>query len=131
MADSINVTGNKKVETLMKEFNQRYPYLSLCMFPMSAKAIVAKGGSISQVDYTKTIASVRSKDKPGSITISGNKKIKTLEAEFEDVFGLFAQVCYTTKDGKGYYTGKVADEKTLCSFNEECEKNGCKKGVWK
>ena len=59
-----------------------------------------------------------------------NKKIKTLEAEFDNVFGLYAQVCYTDANGKRYYTKVAQDDKTISSFNAECEKNGCKKGVW-
>lgn len=47
------------------------------------------------------------------------------------VFGLYCQVCYTRPDGQGVYTGEVSDEKTLSALNAECEKNGCKKDVWK
>ena len=67
----------------------------------------------------------------GDISISGNKKIKSLEKEFDTVFGLYCQVCYTENDGHRYYTNGSQDEKTLSAFNAECEKNGCKKGEWK
>lgn len=131
MAEGISVTGNKKVETLVKEFNKKYPYIRLGIFPMEAKAIVANGGTITQVDYSKTIAAVRTKVAPGDVTITGNKQVKTLEKEFEQIFGLYAQVCYTTKEGRRYYTSGSADTMTLKAFNKKCEADGCKKDEWK
>ena len=131
MAEGISVTGNKKVETLVKEFNKKYPYIRLGIFPIEAKATVAQGGTIYQVDYSKTIANVRTKVAPGEITITGNKQVKTLEKEFEQIFGLYAQVCYTTKEGKRYYTSGSVDSMTLNAFNKKCEADGCKKDEWK
>ena len=131
MANEISVSGNKKVETLVKEFNKKFPFVRLGIFPMEAKKLVAEGETITQVDYSQTIAKVRTKTNPGDITITGNKKIKTLEREFEEIFGLYAQVCYTTKEGKRYYTSGSNDELTLATFNKQCEENDCKKNEWK
>ena len=130
-ATEISVTGNKKIDTLCKEFNKKFPYLRLGIFYSYAREQVAKGETIYQIDGSKTLASVRRADSGGDISISGNKKIKSLEKEFDTVFGLYCQICYTTGEGKRYYTGKIDDEKTLSSFNAECEKKGCKKDVWK
>ena len=127
----MSVTGNKKIGTLMKEFNKKFPYLRLKICYSYARQAVAKGESISGIDVDKTLASVRRADSGGDISISGNKKIKSLEKEFDTVFGLYVQVCYTEKDGHRYYTSGSNDEKTLASFNAECEKNKCKKGEWK
>lgn len=127
----LSVTGNKKIGTLQKEFNKKFPYLRLKICYSYARQAVAKGETISGIDPDKTLASVRRADSGGDISISGNKKIKSLEKEFDTVFGLYAQVCYTSKEGSRYYTSGSNDEKTLASFNAECEKNGCKKGVWK
>ena len=127
----ISVTGNKKIGTLMKEFNKKFPYIRLGIFYSYARQQVAKGEAITNIDVDKTLASVRRADSGGDISISGNKKIKSLEKEFDTVFGLYCQVCYTTGEGKRYYTSGSNDEKTLASFNAECEKSGCKKGVWK
>ena len=124
----LSVTGNKKIGTLQKEFNKRFPYLQLGLFYSYSRQQVKKGESISQIPEDKTLASVRRADSGGDISISGNKKIKTLEKEFDTVFGLYCQICYADKDGKRYYTSGSSDEKTLASFNAECEKNGCKKG---
>ena len=130
-AADLSVTGNKKIGTLMKEFNKKFPYIRLGIFYSYARQAVAKGETIYNIDTDKTLASVRRADSGGDISISGNKKIKSLEKEFDTVFGLYCQVCYTTADGHRYYTSGSADEKTLSAFNAECEKNGCKKGVWK
>lgn len=130
-ATELSVTGNKKIGTLQKEFNKKFPYLRLKICYSYARQAVAKGETISGIDPDKTLASVRRADSGGDISISGNKKIKSLEKEFDTVFGLYAQVCYTSKEGSRYYTSGSNDEKTLASFNAECEKNGCKKGVWK
>ena len=123
----ISVTGNKKIDTLRKEFNKQFPYLRLGLY----YSYMRNESTKTPLSGDKTLASVRRADSGGDISIAGNKKIKTLEKEFDTVFGLYAQVCYTDADGSRYYTGSSSDEKTLASFNEECEKNGCKKGVWK
>lgn len=127
-AGELSVSGNKKIGTLQKEFNKRFPYLQLGLFYSYARQQVKKGESISQIPEDKTLASVRRADSGGDISISGNKKIKTIEKEFDTVFGLYCQVCYYNKDGRGFYTSGSTEEKTLAAFNAECEKNGCKKG---
>lgn len=127
----LSVTGNKKIETLCKEFNKKFPYLHLGIFYSYARQQVAKGERIMPIDHSKTLASVRRANSSGDISISGNKKIKSLEKEFDTVFGLYCQVCYTTSDGHSYYTSSVSDEKTLSAFNEECKNRNCKKNVWK
>lgn len=130
-ATEISVSGNKKIETLKKEFNKKFPYLRLGVYYSYAREQVAKGESITPIPGDKTLASVRRADSGGDISISGNKKIKSLEKEFDAVFGLYCQVCYTEGDGSRYYTSRSTDDKTLAAFNAECEKNGCKKGEWK
>lgn len=127
----ISVTGNKKIATLQKEFNEQFPYIRLGIFYSYARNEVKKGGTITGIPGDKTLASVRRGNGSGKISIAGNKKVSSLEKEFDTEFGLYVQVCYTAKDGSRYYTSGSADTKTLSAFNEECKKNGCKKGVWK
>lgn len=128
-ATEISVSGNKKIATLQKEFNKKFPYIRLGIYYSYARQQVAKGETITQIDGDKTLASVRRADSGGDISISGNKKIRTLEKEFDTVFGLYAQVCYTSAEGNRYYTSGSKDDMTLSAFNAECEKNGCEKGV--
>ena len=126
-AVALSVSGNKKIDTLRKEFNEIFPYLRLGLY----YSYMRNEKSKTPLDGNKTLASVRRADSGGDISISGNKKIKTLENEFDTVFGLYAQVCFTEADGHRYYTSGSNDEKTLAAFNAECEKNGCKKGEYK
>ena len=130
-ATELSVTGNKKIITLQKEFNKKFPYLRLGIFYSYARQQVAKGESITQIDGDKTLASVRRADSGGDISISGNKRIGSLEKEFDKTFGLYRQVCYTDADGRRYYTSGSNDTKTLSSFNKECENAGCKKGDYR
>ena len=127
----LSVNGNKKIGTLQKEFNKKFPYLRLGIFYSYARQQVAKGESITQIPEDKTLASVRRADSGGSVSISGNKKIKTIEKEMDETFGLYCQICYTEKDGSRYYTSGSADEMTLSAFNAKCEKDGCKKGIYR
>lgn len=126
-ATEISVSGNKKIGTLQKEFNKKFPYLQLCLF----YSYMRNESSKTQLPEDKTLASVRRADSGGDISISGNKKIKSLEKEFDTVFGLYAQVCYYNPEGKGFYTSGSADEKTLSAFNAECEARGCVKGKYR
>jgi hypothetical protein len=126
-ATEISVSGNKKIDTLQKEFNKKFPYLQLCVF----YSYMRNESSKTQLPEDKTLSSVRRADTGGDISISGNKKIKSLEKEFDTVFGLYAQVCYYNSEGKGYYTSGSDDEKTLASFNAECEAKGCLKGKYR
>lgn len=130
-ATELSVTGNKKIITLQKEFNKKFPYLRLGIFYSYARQQVAKGESITQIDGDKTLASVRRADSGGGISISGNKRIGSLEKEFDTVFGLYCQICYADADGRRYYTSGSDDTKTLSAFNKECENAGCKKGVFR
>ena len=127
----ISVTGNKKIITLQKEFNKKFPYLFLFICFSYMRDAVKKGGTIYQIDGDRTLASVRRADSGGDISISGNKKIKSLEKEFDTVFGLYVQVGYTAADGSRYYTNGSSDEMTLAAFNEKCKNEGCKKGVFR
>lgn len=126
-SNQISVNGNKKIDTLRKEFNKQFPYLRLGLYYSYMRNEKTK----TPLSGDKTLASVRRADSGGDISIAGNKKIKTLEQEFDKVFGLYAQVCYTTAEGNRYYTSGSDDDKTLSTFNAECEKKGCKKGVYK
>lgn len=131
MPREITTTGSKKVATLQKEFNNKYPYLRLRICPFTEKAKVAKGESISGVDTTKTLSEVRTKKGTGEISFTGSRLVGNIEKEFENIFGLYAQICFTEIDGKRYYTSGSDDKKSLAAINREKASAGCKKGEWK
>jgi hypothetical protein len=63
--------------------------------------------------------------------LTGSKSIKRLEKEFDEIFGLFVQICYTEKDGRRYYTSSDdGDGMSLTALNRDKEAKGCQKGVW-
>ncbi len=57
--------------------------MRLGIFYSYARQQVAKGESITQIDGNQTLASVRRANRGGDISISGNKRISSLEKEFE------------------------------------------------
>lgn len=130
MATDLSITGQKKVKTVMKEFNEKFPYLSIKFYPIEMKKNIQEGKPITQVDADKSIAEVRTKKSSGDISINGRKLVGNIENEFEDQFGLLAQVCITSQDGKTYYTGKEYDSLSLSSLNKKMEELGYVKDKW-
>jgi len=127
MPVELTTTGNKKISTLMKEFNEIYPYLFMYFWDSDrSKNPDAKG-----VDIEKTLAYFRTKKGVSDISLTGNKKISTIEDEFQKYFGLFVQICYTTSDNQRFFTVGDDDHKTLYALNKEKQELGCQKGIWK
>ena len=119
---ALSVNGNKKIATLKKEFNEHFPYLKLLIFC----------GNDRSYDYNYlTLGQMRTIKGNGSVSISGNKTIGALEKDFKTNFGLTAEVGFTDKNGKPFYTGSSYNSTTLSSLNTQCQKNKCNKGVWK
>lgn len=130
MAREVTTTGSKKLKTLKKEFNEHFPYLSIHIHSSEMAIKAKKGATIYSLDKEKTLTEVREKTGNGSISFSGRKKIKTIEKEFNEIFGLYVQICYTDPKGQRFYTSGSGDEKTLTELNREKEAAGCKKGEW-
>jgi hypothetical protein len=128
MAREITTTGSKLVSTIIREFNVNFPFLRLGIYPQEAKALVAKGEVIYHVDKSKKLSEVRTKKGSGEISFTGSKNVGTIESEFENIFGLYVQICYTTKEGKACYTTGGDDKKSLTELNRDKAAEGCKKG---
>ena len=126
MADEISVSGNKKIQTLQKEFTKKYPYIRICLSPLSEK----KKKSQSPHSGNLKISEVRTKDNPGKVSLHGRTLVGTIEKNFDKLFGIYVQVCYTTSDGKRFYTGASHDKLSLTKLNKHGESEGWKKGVW-
>ncbi len=131
MAREVTTTGSKKLKTIKKEFNKHTPYLSIHFHSSDVAKIAKKGGSLPQLDNDKTLSEVREKIGSGKISLTGRKKVKTVEEEFDEIFGLFVQVTWRTGEGGYYYSnGGRTDELTLTALNREKEAQGCEKGKW-
>jgi hypothetical protein len=103
--------------------------LKIC--PPEAKENVKKGETISGVDVEKRISEVRSKINPGGISLHGRTLVKNVEDKFDEVFGLYIQICYTDSDGNRFYTSGSHDNMSLSRLNSHGEKSGWKKDEWK
>lgn len=123
MSREITTTGSKKVSTLMKEFNNHFPFLRLSIGSMI-------DGKFYSCDANKTLSDIRTKKGSGGVSFSGRKKISTVENEFKSEFGLEMQICYTLSDGRKCYTSQWENEMSLTQFNANREKEGCKKNEW-
>jgi len=123
MANEVSVTGNKKLKTLYKEFNKNFPYIRLRVYPLSEKV---KSTQHSH-DPEKRISEVRTKTSPGDISIHGRTHAGNLEENFEKIFGLYAQVCWTESDGSRYYTTGAKDKMSLSQLSKLGEKEGWNK----
>ena len=137
MATTISTNGRKKLKTLQDEFNDKFPYLKIEFF--SKPTIDDKGestfsGSVYKIDNSKTLSEVRTKTGDGKISINGRKKVDTLEREFQDVFGLYIQVCFwfaSTRLGEEYDSWSQLPsggyDYSLSRLNRRSKKNSVRK----
>lgn len=125
MARELNMNGNVKLKTLMKEFNDRFPYIRLSLYASSERSKDSK----TPLDYEKTIAEVREKKSSEPARIRGGQKVKNLEKMMDKTFGLYYQVAYSDKSGNYYTTGKL-DDMSLRELNAYGETQGWIKNKW-
>jgi hypothetical protein len=128
MAREVSTNGRKKVSTLQKEFNENFPYLWLYVCPASEKEKYKDGGiggAIASVDVNKTLSELRTKKGSGEISFTGSKNIKTIENEFESIFGLFIQIVYKNANGDRFYTTGEDDKTSLSELNRKKAAAGC------
>lgn len=130
-SNELVLAGSKKILTLKKEFNQRYPYLFIYVCFPAAKDEFERNGIQYEVNNDKTIEDARWTNSDATISIAGNKKIKTVEKELQEALGLFVKVGYRETVDCAYPTWGAQEEKTLSDFNELCQKRGCIKYAWK
>jgi|TARA_B100001094_G_scaffold234835_1_gene229869 hypothetical protein len=131
MAREVTTTGSKKLKTLMKQFNEHFQCLRINIHSSDMAKKAEKGETIYRLDIEKTLSEVREKKGSGKISLTGRKNVKTIEKEFDKIFGLYVQICWTASDGSRYYTTGSDDSKTLTVLNREKEAEGSQKGVWK
>lgn len=112
MASELSMNGRKKIETIQKEFTQKFPYLTLVFLDQKRTAI----------DVSKSLSEVR-QAKGADISIIASLKVNTLEKRFNESFGLIVEVAYQ-KEGKVIYTKENVD-KTLNELNKWCAAQAC------
>lgn len=56
MAREVTTTGFKKLETLMKQFNEHFPYIRIKLLSLNMAAKAEKGETIYGLDIEKTLS---------------------------------------------------------------------------
>ncbi len=122
--DQISITGQKKISTLQREFTEHHSHLGIMLFSSEEYAKSQQGLPVRPLKGDQTIAAVRERKSSEDISIHGNMLVKTLESRFEEIYGLYAQVCIMSDAGKKGYTGGSLDELSLSELNRRQRERG-------
>lgn len=114
MASELSMNGRKKIETIQKEFNEKFEFLNLTFFDTTGTAFGAD----------KTLSEIR-KTKGDDISIIASLKISSLEKKFEAEIGVKVEVSFK-KNGQLVPTIEQ-NNLTLNELNDWCAQNGCEK----
>ena len=112
MASELSMNGRKKIETIKKEFNEKFQYLTLSFFDTNGV----------EFDQDKTLSEIR-KTKGDDISIIASLKISSLEKKFEEEIGVKVEVSFI-RGGQIIHTVEQ-NSLTLNELNEWCAQNGC------
>jgi hypothetical protein len=113
---NLQISHNKKIFELQKEFNEVFPFLKLEFF--KHRHAVFKGSARKDmVDNDFTIGHLNRKQASGVIILKPAMKVSELEDILRNNFGLSAQVF--RKSGKTWIETTVTDDWTLEQQNEE------------
>jgi len=110
MASDISMNGRKKIQSIQKEFTEKFSHLT----------IIFLDENNNELDNTQSLSDVRKK-KGEDVSIIASLKISTLEKRFLTNFGIQVQVAYK-KDQQLIYTNQE-DERTLNDLNKWCIEN--------
>lgn len=115
---NIEISEQRKISDVQKEFNEMFPYLKLEFF---TKTHGKREGSEKkyQIDCSKKICDSRKINKKGLITIHPKLTVAELEKAFMENFGLSVQVF--RKSGKMWLQSTITDDWTLREQNEHGE----------
>jgi len=115
---TLAIRGDLKIQTIQKEFNALFPYLSIEFF---SKPHSKFGGSSKRFlkSPTKTLGECRTIAKKGKIEITPSMIVNTLEKLFQDLYGLSVQVF--RKSGNTWLETTATDAWSLEKQNSEGE----------
>lgn len=118
---NIIIDDQTKICEIQAEFNKRFPFLKLEFFgwePEEGKKFSKKN---LITDVSKTIGEIRHIHIPGHLKILGSQKVKTLENNFADNFGINVQVF--RKSNNVWILTTVTDTWTLEEQNRIAEES--------
>lgn len=77
----------RTLKDIQEEFSDKFPFLRIEFFTW-----IGKTEEKQKLNPELTIGEVRTIHKEGEVSIHGNLKVRTLEANFRDIYGLSVQV---------------------------------------
>ena len=111
----LNISPNRLISDIQKEFNEAYPFLKIEFF--KTKSFSRSDFMAHQIIPSKQkIGDVQQAIKEGDIEVSEEMKVSELEKKFKDQFNLSAQVF--RKSGNLWLETTMTDDWTLQQQND-------------
>ena len=110
------ISDEKKLKDIQAEFSKKFPYLKIEFY---AHEHASGEGSPEKehLDLEQTVGEVRSIHNRGELSIDGHLKVKTLEKNFAEQYGLFVQVF--RRSGQLWLQTISTDEWTLTAQDRQ------------
>jgi PAS domain-containing protein len=87
----LKITENTSAKELQEEFEKRFPYLKIELYSVAHKA--GEGSSIkNQLPNNITLGEATGSSLKGIIEVNSLTKVSELEQQFQNIFGISAQV---------------------------------------
>lgn len=114
----LEINDNRKIADIQNDFNTYFPYLKIEFFSKPHKK---KEGSLKSlmIPIADTLKKYRQSHNNGSISIIPQMTVSDLEQQFNEIFGLSAQVF--RKSGKIWLETTITDSWTLEEQNKQGE----------
>lgn len=122
----ISVNGNKIMQTVQKEFSNKFEYLTLCFIVDADRGKIV---NVRGINTAKRISEVRKKVSTKEISIHGRTKVQNIEEYFWKELGIACQigVCGYNDHVNYFPIGSWFNEKSLTAANDWAKGAGCKK----
>ncbi|TVQ49878.1 MAG: hypothetical protein EA362_03695 [Saprospirales bacterium] len=111
----MDITNDKKIADIQREFSEKFPKLKIEFYKKPHETGEGSKDELKH-DPNSTIGEIRKKGSEGDLSIHGNLKVETLEANFQEQFGLNAQVF--RKSGNIWLQTTKTDDWTLSEQND-------------
>lgn len=110
------IHDKRTLREVQQEFNQKFPYLRIKFY--AGHHDVGEGSPVQEkLDSSLTIGEARTNHSEGDLSVNPNQKISTLEHNFDEKFGLNAQVF--RKSGNLWLQTSKTDHWTLAEANRK------------
>ena len=114
----MEITDDKKIMDVQKEFNEKFPYLKIEFYKEHHEPGEGTKAN-AMVDTTETIGDVRTNHEEGDLSVDGHQKVSTFETRCYEKYGLNVQVF--RKSGDVWLQTTSTDDWTLAEQNRKGE----------